>query len=72
MYWSWNGRKLEGRSAEATKKKGLISGGGSAGGGLNSIFENNQYRKVLNIDAVSVHDNFFEINIIDLKLDLAY
>lgn len=50
VYWSWNGGPREGRGVEALEKGGQISGGGGAGGGWNSIFENDQSGKVLNID----------------------
>ncbi|CAB9512568.1 Protochlorophyllide reductase A, chloroplastic [Seminavis robusta] len=50
VYWSWNGGPREGRGAEAIEKGGQISGGGGAGGGWDSIFENDQSSKVLNID----------------------
>jgi hypothetical protein len=50
VYWSWNGGPREGRGAEALEKEGQISGGGGAGGGWDSIFENDQSGKVLNID----------------------
>jgi len=50
VYWSWNGGPREGRGAEALEKGGQISGGGGAGGGWDSIFENDQSSKVLNID----------------------
>ena len=50
VYWSWNGGPREGRGAEALEKGGQISGGGGAGGGWDSIFENDQSGKVLNID----------------------
>lgn len=50
MYWSWNGGPREGRGAEALEKGGQISGGGGAGGGWDSIFENDQSSKVLNVD----------------------
>lgn len=50
VYWSWNGGPREGRGAEAIEKGGQISGGGGAGGGWDSIFENDQSNKVLNID----------------------
>lgn len=53
VYWSWNGGPREGRGAEALEKGGQISGGGGAGGGWDSIFENDQSSKVLNIDAAS-------------------
>lgn len=51
VYWGWNGGPREGRGAEAIEKGGQISGGGGAGGGWDSIFENDQSRKVLDIDA---------------------
>eukprot|EP00538_Stauroneis_constricta_P011407 CAMPEP_0119546770 /NCGR_PEP_ID=MMETSP1352-20130426/1039_1 /TAXON_ID=265584 /ORGANISM="Stauroneis constricta, Strain CCMP1120" /LENGTH=660 /DNA_ID=CAMNT_0007591497 /DNA_START=55 /DNA_END=2037 /DNA_ORIENTATION=+ len=50
VYWSWNGGPREGRGAEALEKGGQISGGGGAGGGWDSIFENDQSGKVLNLD----------------------
>eukprot|EP00522_Entomoneis_paludosa_P007165 CAMPEP_0172448576 /NCGR_PEP_ID=MMETSP1065-20121228/7568_1 /TAXON_ID=265537 /ORGANISM="Amphiprora paludosa, Strain CCMP125" /LENGTH=558 /DNA_ID=CAMNT_0013200123 /DNA_START=107 /DNA_END=1783 /DNA_ORIENTATION=- len=50
VYWSWNGGPREGRGAEALEKGGQISGGGGAGGGWDSIFENDQSRKVLDVD----------------------
>lgn len=50
VYWSWNGGPREGRGAEALEKEGQISGSGGAGGGWESIFENDQSGKVLNID----------------------
>lgn len=50
VYWSWNGGPREGRGAEALEKGGQISGGGGAGGGWDSIFENDQSGKVLNIE----------------------
>jgi hypothetical protein len=50
VYWSWNGGPREGRGAEALEKGGQISGGGGAGGGWDSIFENDQSSKVLNFD----------------------
>ena len=50
VYWSWNGGPREGRGAEALEKGGQISGGGGAGGGWDSIFENDQSSKVLDID----------------------
>ena len=52
VYWSWNGGPREGRGAEAIEKGGQISGGGGAGGGWDSIFENDQSSKVLDIDTV--------------------
>ena len=50
VYWSWNGGPREGRGAEALEKGGQISGGGGAGGGWDSIYENDQSRKVLDVD----------------------
>lgn len=50
VYWSWNGGPREGRGAEAIEKGGQISGGGGAGGGWDSIFENDQSGKVLNLE----------------------
>lgn len=50
VYWSWNGGPREGRGAEALEKGGQISGGGGAGGGWDSIFENDQSAKVLDVD----------------------
>jgi len=50
VYWGWNGGPREGRGAEALEKGGQISGGGGAGGGWDSIFENDQSGKVLNLD----------------------
>ena len=50
VYWSWNGGPREGRGAEALEKGGQISGGGGAGGGWDSIFENDQSAKVNNIE----------------------
>jgi len=50
VYWSWNGGPREGRGAEALEKGGQISGGGGAGGGWDSIFENDQSSKVLNVE----------------------
>jgi light-dependent protochlorophyllide reductase len=50
VYWSWNGGPREGRGAEALEKGGQISGGGGAGGGWDSIFENDQSAKVLDMD----------------------
>jgi len=50
VYWSWNGGPREGRGAEALEKGGQISGGGGAGGGWDSIFENDQSDKVLNVE----------------------
>jgi hypothetical protein len=53
VYWSWNGGPREGRGAAALEKGGQISGGGGAGGGWDSIFENDQSSKVLNIETAS-------------------
>jgi hypothetical protein len=50
VYWSWNGGPREGRGADALEKEGQISGSGGAGGGWDSIFENDQSSKVLNIE----------------------
>lgn len=50
VYWSWNGGPREGRGTEALEKGGQISGGGGAGGGWDSIFENDQSSKVLDVD----------------------
>lgn len=47
VYWSWNGGPREGRGAEAIEKGGQIVGAGGAGGGWDSIFENDQSDKVL-------------------------
>jgi hypothetical protein len=51
VYWSWNGGPREGRGTEALEKGGQISGGGGAGGGWDSIFENDQSAKVLDVEA---------------------
>jgi len=53
VYWSWNGGPREGRGAESLEKGGQISGGGGAGGGWDSIYENDQSDKVLNQDTAS-------------------
>jgi protochlorophyllide reductase len=53
VYWSWNGGPREGRGAEALEKEGQISGGGGAGGGWDSIFENDQSSKVLNLETAT-------------------
>ncbi|EEC47644.1 predicted protein [Phaeodactylum tricornutum CCAP 1055/1] len=50
VYWSWNGGPREGRGVEAIEKGGQISGGGGAGGGWDSIFENDQSGKVLDVE----------------------
>mmetsp|Transcript_2987 Transcript_2987/g.8734 ORF Transcript_2987/g.8734 Transcript_2987/m.8734 type:complete len:551 (-) Transcript_2987:70-1722(-) len=47
VYWSWNGGPREGRGAEALERGGQITGGGGAGGGWDSIYENDQSDKVL-------------------------
>ncbi|CAJ1335235.1 unnamed protein product [Effrenium voratum] len=49
VYWSWNGGPREGRGA-ALDTGGQITGAGGAGGGWESIFENDQSDKVLNKD----------------------
>ena len=48
VYWSWNGGPREGRGEEALEQDGQILGGGGAGGGWDSIYENDQSDKVLN------------------------
>lgn len=50
VYWSWNGGAREGRGMEAMEKGGQIVGAGGAGGGWDSIFENDQSDKVLDKD----------------------
>jgi len=50
VYWSWNGGPREGRGIEAIEKGGQITGGGGAGGGWDSIFENDQSAKVNDIE----------------------
>mmetsp|Transcript_70347 Transcript_70347/g.132320 ORF Transcript_70347/g.132320 Transcript_70347/m.132320 type:complete len:492 (-) Transcript_70347:160-1635(-) len=50
VYWSWNGGPREGRGAEAIEKGGQILGAGGAGGGWDSIFENDQSDKVLDTE----------------------
>jgi len=50
VYWSWNGGPRENRGLEALEKGGQISGGGGAGGGWDSIYENDQSGKVNNIE----------------------
>ena len=49
VYWSWNGGPREGREA-ALETGGQISGAGGAGGGWDSIYENDQSDKVLDIE----------------------
>jgi len=53
VYWSWNGGPREGRGAEALEKGGQIMGAGGAGGGWDSIFENDQSDKVLDQEVAS-------------------
>ena len=53
VYWSWNGGPREGRGAEALEKGGQITGGGGAGGGWDSIYENDQSDKVLNVETAA-------------------
>lgn len=50
VYWSWNGGPREDRGLQALEKEGAISGGGGAGGGWDSIFENDQSAKVNNLE----------------------
>ena len=50
VYWSWNGGPREGRGAEAIEKGGQIVGAGGAGGGWDSIFENDQSDKVMDME----------------------
>ena len=50
VYWSWNGGPREGRGAEALEKGGQIVGAGGAGGGWDSIYENEQSDKVRNLE----------------------
>eukprot|EP00913_Durusdinium_trenchii_P033001 g30894.t1 len=45
VYWSWNGGPREGRGLEAMEKGGQIVGAGGAGGGWESIYENDQSDK---------------------------
>uniref|UniRef100_A0A7S0HVC1 protochlorophyllide reductase n=2 Tax=Phaeocystis antarctica TaxID=33657 RepID=A0A7S0HVC1_9EUKA len=49
VYWSWNGGPREGRE-DQLDTDGQISGGGGAGGGWDSIYENDQSDKVLNAE----------------------
>ena len=51
VYWSWNGGPREGRGKAALEKGGQISGGGGAGGGWDSLFENDQSAKVLDVES---------------------
>jgi len=53
VYWSWNGGPREGRGTEALEKDGQITGGGGAGGGWDSIYENDQSDKVLNVETAA-------------------
>lgn len=50
VYWSWNGGPREGRGMEALEKGGQISGSGGAGGGWDSIFENDQSGKAQDVE----------------------
>jgi len=50
VYWSWNGGPREGRGESALEQDGQIQGGGGAGGGWESIYENDQSDKVLDRD----------------------
>ena len=52
VYWSWNGGPREGRD-DALNTDGQISGGGGAGGGWDSIYENDQSDKVLNVETAA-------------------
>jgi len=47
VYWSWN---REGRGAVSLEQEGLISGGGGAGGGRDSIYVNDQSDKVNDLE----------------------
>lgn len=53
-YWSWNGGPREGRGMDALKNKGKIVGAGGAGGGWDSIYENDQSDKVLDQETADV------------------
>jgi len=53
VYWSWNGGPREGRGEGALERDGQILGGGGAGGGWDSIYENDQSDKVLNKDTAA-------------------
>merc|ERR1712238_200582 len=50
VYWSWNGGPREDRGLQALEKGGQISGGGGAGGGWDSINENDQSSKENNVE----------------------
>jgi protochlorophyllide reductase len=54
VYWGWNGGPREGRGKRALEQNGQISGGGGAGGGWDSIFENDQSAKVLDVDRATL------------------
>jgi hypothetical protein len=47
VYWSWNGGPRDGRGFDAIKNQGQIIGAGGAGGGWDSMYENDQSDKVL-------------------------
>merc|ERR1719284_1280728 len=49
VYWGWNGGPRENRE-DALEKGGQIIGAGGAGGGWDSLYENDQSDKVLNKD----------------------
>lgn len=53
MYWSWNGGPRQGR-VDALETDGQIVGAGGAGGGWDSIFENEQSDKVLDQDTAEL------------------
>lgn len=53
VYWSWNGGPREGR-IDSIKNKGSILGAGGAGGGWDSIYENDQSDKVLDNDKANL------------------
>ena len=54
VYWGWNGGPREGRGTRALEQNGQISGGGGAGGGWDSVFENDQSAKVLDVDRATL------------------